>query len=770
MTNVKDLPYNVLDCLSLFFDDYESFENLFYTCKFFYEFGKDPVLRLRWATNSISIMDKSCVKIYYSVFDPIIRRDSYKSTIPRAIAILLSAESMCTYVANSELDFPFEILATTWYYSSIFGYIDANIGFLKNYEKNVGRFSNADFCFPNKNFHIQYDAGILLSTIAAYALKNAILKYNVEVARLYYSSNYVCEQISKLILGFQETAGKNLSPFLYIRTFWFPYMKEFLDKIPAYLSVNDGRGKTPLYRAVQKRNLRLVQLLLTYEQTDITAKSDNGRNSIHEACAIEDTDILGLLLTRVSNLSDLQSDLFLELAHYCIYNHYTVSLRFLLTSPKLNHGFTDCYSLLVVAAETDNVSAAEFLASSCPSAIIELRNKATTLFAKCAECGSMNLARFLLDLNLSAMLNFQDEHLNTPLHYAKHNFNLTKLYLDNGADPFIPDMKGMTIYHYFFKRQFREIINVLIALHSHAVNVPDRDGTTSLGISVNSTDVPLVDLLLGLGADPQVMWAPSNSGFQRILELANHVNVSSCHIFSSLLAFGLDPNTCVAEEDGATQSLLHVACQAQAKEVIETLLAFGANPYVLDSNDNTTVSVVADNLELTKLLITGISELRAQEIRETASERFKNSTHQPRPMFPRFERTTTDDYHILQMYINQQDDKGNTALHKSSYDVAEYLLSLGADPNIQNFDGDTVLHYKIREGVFNSIIGILKFSPDPTIVNFDGLSACDLALSLGLEESHWLIPALMGEEFEWKDQGYLDEILPWNNSYGFNLF
>ena len=82
--------------------------------------------------------------------------------------------------------------------------------------------------------------------------------------------------------------------------------------------------------------------------------------------------------------------------------------------------------------------------------------------------------------------------------------------------------------------------------------------------------------------------------------------------------------------------------------------------------------------------------------------------------------------------INAQDGVENSPLHYAinSPCITRLLLANGADPNLQNEDGDTPLHRAIEEenSVFDSILLLLSRGADPKIRNAKGESCLSLAI------------------------------------------
>ncbi|MEM3549213.1 MAG: ankyrin repeat domain-containing protein [Thermofilum sp.] len=61
----------------------------------------------------------------------------------------------------------------------------------------------------------------------------------------------------------------------------------------------------------------------------------------------------------------------------------------------------------------------------------------------------------------------------------------------------------------------------------------------------------------------------------------------------------------------------------------------------------------------------------------------------------------------------------------------EELLSRGYDPNLQDWDGDTALHYACREGDIEMVELLLRHGADPDIENNDGETPLAIAVAEG---------------------------------------
>ncbi len=78
--------------------------------------------------------------------------------------------------------------------------------------------------------------------------------------------------------------------------------------------------------------------------------------------------------------------------------------------------------------------------------------------------------------------------------------------------------------------------------------------------------------------------------------------------------------------------------------------------------------------------------------------------------------------------VNGKNPSGNTALHEAckgnEYDIASYLLSKGADPNIQTNDGYTALHIASKKSDKEIVSLLLDHGVDKNITDKFGYTAC----------------------------------------------
>ena len=79
--------------------------------------------------------------------------------------------------------------------------------------------------------------------------------------------------------------------------------------------------------------------------------------------------------------------------------------------------------------------------------------------------------------------------------------------------------------------------------------------------------------------------------------------------------------------------------------------------------------------------------------------------------------------------LDARDAEGDTALHlthdNGNTDVMRLLLDAGADPNVQNNDGQTLLHHMAAEGIteyvrHEDVEALLNAGADPNLIDKKG--------------------------------------------------
>eukprot|EP00043_Microstomoeca_roanoka_P012083 m.116017 g.116017 ORF g.116017 m.116017 type:complete len:682 (+) comp15385_c0_seq3:196-2241(+) len=201
-------------------------------------------------------------------------------------------------------------------------------------------------------------------------------------------------------------------------------------------------------------------------------------------------------------------------------------------------------------------------------------------------CGNVEAASCLIAYG--ANVNAQDTLGNTALHMAawqerERSIDVVELLLKNHADPNIANAQTNTPLHHAAQNGQTHVLMMLLDsgadVHAH-----NDAGDTPLDIAVrfNREDVAsfLLNHDISVTSSTRSLREAARMGRQALVRL--------------LLDMGMD----VAAEDPETKdTALHLAVRYARKDVVETLLAFGADPYQSNAEGETPHSIVANSTD-----------------------------------------------------------------------------------------------------------------------------------------------------------------------------
>uniref|UniRef100_A0ABD2XJM7 Uncharacterized protein n=1 Tax=Trichogramma kaykai TaxID=54128 RepID=A0ABD2XJM7_9HYME len=264
-----------------------------------------------------------------------------------------------------------------------------------------------------------------------------------------------------------------------------------------------------------------------------------------------------------------------------------------------------------------------------------------------------------------------------PLHLAvdDRNIHLAKMLLSHGADPNSTDSAGFTpllrICSEDSSRSGNDIdlVKMLLELDSDEypaarLDAQDSMGRTSLHWTVAHGKTRLTDMLLRAGASTTL---PDNNGLVPL-----HVDCETYSSDTDLLRMLLElpKDECLAKQleardnRGNTPLLLALKNRNNKKEVLELLLTRGADPNSASSNDGSTPLQVICEISADDGLLERFFEI-CDEIHKTV---------------------------LIDAFNDRGETPLNPALLNHNEKNAELLLRRGANVNLVNSEGSTLLH------------------------------------------------------------------------------
>lgn len=459
--------------------------------------------------------------------------------------------------------------------------------------------------------------------------------------------------------------------------------------------------KDSLLDLVQTQNTAKIRDVFGLD-TDINAVNDQGQSALHLAAMKDLSDITAVLIARGAAI-DKPDKYGKTPLHYAVERGSTKSIPLLVKAgastfksdkegrSPLSIAISQAPDLVSILANVDNVRAKD--------------DQGNTVLHMAGELGLVSLVDYLLSLNpdvtarnlqgLTA-LDMALNHIKSESH-AESAWKLIQkgsprpndknfmYYWQAGAagNPQMSFELGNTSLHYAASRGHLGILMFLIPQFTQ-VDCKDIPGNTPFHRAIENAQFDAATLLLKNKADINATDFNKNSalhlaltsqkpeeGLSFLLQNGASSNIKnnfgntplhlviSLNLSPSLVLLLINQKSDVEARNKLGNTPLLEAVKEKNKVIIGDLLAAGANPFAINNQDDSPLSIaVKMGTETLSMLISD-----------------KN--------------------------VNQRDDQGNTALHQvvslGDYPKAVlYLLSLGANPNERNKWGMTPLHLSIN--------------------------------------------------------------------------
>ncbi|XP_046581218.1 serine/threonine-protein phosphatase 6 regulatory ankyrin repeat subunit C-like [Haliotis rubra] len=300
----------------------------------------------------------------------------------------------------------------------------------------------------------------------------------------------------------------------------------------------------------------------------------------------------------------------------------------------------------------------------------------------------------------------QDITGRNPLHYAAGcgKPKTVKLLLEKGVDPNVRDGMGWTPFHMAALHERYMTVSALLDSGIDA-NIQDNQGMTALHLVVTERGCTLQNL-------------------EADFDYTGIFRQGHCKFLKLFLEKGVDPNI----PDKLGRTALHYASDHSENSSVKVLLDHGADPDVQDLWGMTSLhcasskkgSVFKDTLPL---LLEKSLKLNVQD------SRGKTTLHYASEIRCSGLKLLLD--HGADPCL--RDQQGMTALHCASpkhrcnMEAFQMLLKSGVDPNVIDEQGRTALHYASENSDKKSIKLLLDRGADPSVQDLQGMTSLHCA-------------------------------------------
>uniref|UniRef100_A0A8C2UT80 Transient receptor potential cation channel subfamily A member 1 n=1 Tax=Chinchilla lanigera TaxID=34839 RepID=A0A8C2UT80_CHILA len=312
--------------------------------------------------------------------------------------------------------------------------------------------------------------------------------------------------------------------------------------------------------------------------------------------------------------------------------------------------------------------------------------------------GELELMKMIISGSSCEVLNVMDNYGNTPMHWAAENNQVEsiKFLLSRGANPNLRNSSMMAPLHIAVQGMHNEMAKVLTEHSSTNVNLEGENGNTAVMITCAKDNSEALEILLKKGAK----LCKSNKWGDFPVHQAAFSGAKKC--MELILKFG--------EEDGYSRqshinfvnnkqaSPLHLAVQSGNLEMIKMCLDNGAHIEKTENGKCMALHFAATQgaTEIVKLMISSYSG--SSDIVNALDGNHETLLH----------RASLFDHHELADYlisvgadINITDSEGRSPLvlatASASWNIVNLLLSKGAKVDIKDHLGRNFLHFTVQQ-------------------------------------------------------------------------
>jgi len=497
---------------------------------------------------------------------------------------------------------------------------------------------------------------------------------------------------------------------------------EALLKAGANPAVNDLLGNNALHTAVEKGNIRVVQLLSAYKGL-LDSKSHQGSVPLILAAMEGYSEICETLLAAGANPSATDED-GRNCVHAAVKAGSVVIIRLLLVHKQLLDAKDKLgWTPLLYAAGAGNEEVFELLLKSGANPLTTISEDGFSVMHSAAGFGKTKIIKTLLVHK--QLIDAKAKEGGTPFMFAvlRGNLEACEILIKAGANPLATDEEGRNAMHFAAREGKVQIVSMLL-VHKQLLDAKDKKECTPLLLAAQKGHLEVCELLLKAGANPL---STNEDGWSAMHKAAGNRKAAIVRLLlvhkELINAKGKDGGE---SHDGATP--LMIAAINGDLEICELLLKAGADPMARNKMGFNAMHWAAGNGEIAivqllsahKELIDSKSKsghtpltLASQQRRSAVCELLlkvganplatdedgRNAMHWAAAI------GLTEIVRFLLVYKQLIDSKSKKdeiplllASEKGSIEVCELLLKAGANPLATDEDGLNAMHCAAKNG------------------------------------------------------------------------
>ncbi|KAJ1557643.1 B-cell lymphoma 3 protein [Nowakowskiella sp. JEL0078] len=535
-----------------------------------------------------------------------------------------------------------------------------------------------------------------------------------------------------------------------------------------------------LFNAFSKGDLDLVQLFMSSKSCckflnsffSVTRATSN--SPVHSDKQYEsDVKALQIIFQKIPALVNFQNERFASDSplHQAVKNHRVDILNLLISQPNINVFLQSRFG----TSALENACGYRYL--DCVEILLpyykEQPDVIAQAFQRSIETDNLNLVNLMLLSNPGINVNFRNGMNRNSLHLAVNSSHtgILEVLLRNGADPRAVDMHGVNPFHIACSEGTIDVIRCLLTHSPDLINIVDNRGNTPLAFAAlrRTRSISIIRMLLKYGAETNGLQA---TGIPPLHCAVNDGFDDACAL---LLENGANPNIRSHEENP-----IHAAARNNYLPIVKTLIAYGADPFVTNHHNSTPINISSEwgHLDVVKTLFEGLTNEEAWDIRNRAKELMDVDI--PEDPYDPFSLTRRHPLYLEFIpkilpagIIDVPDNDGDTPLINASRGrprqnetpgVPEYLLSQGANIDLQNNKQETALFVAMNTNRFEQVITLLKHKADVKLQNENQLSPLNIAESRKFGEENQILKSLKGEVVDWNEINELELVAECSNT------